>query len=119
LFRDGRASISREVAEFLDRLGRRAQSWQARLEKLSKSRLFGRFFAASRKRLRSHFAVMGLDLLCLAGDGPHEAHLAEAQAVIDGLLEEDLDLGGEMYLDALTDLVESMSPSVRVSAVSP
>jgi len=29
-----------------------AETWQARLEKLSKGRLFDRFFAASRHRLR-------------------------------------------------------------------
>jgi len=52
LFRDGKAAISREVAEILERLGTTAKIWQARLEKLSKGRLLGRFFAASRKRLR-------------------------------------------------------------------
>ena len=35
-----------------------------------------------------------------------EKHLKEAQTVIDGLLQENLDEGGEAYLDALTDLVE-------------
>ncbi|HKI34663.1 MAG TPA: helix-turn-helix domain-containing protein [Gemmataceae bacterium] len=34
-------------------------------------------------------------------------HLAEAQEVIDRLLEEDLDEGAQEYLDALTDLVET------------
>lgn len=34
------------------------------------------------------------------------AHLAEAQAVLDDLLAQDLDEGGEAYLDALSDLVE-------------
>jgi hypothetical protein len=52
LFRDGNAAISRKVAEVLERLGTTAETWQARLEKLSKSRLLGRFFAASRQRLR-------------------------------------------------------------------
>src|SRR4051794_2354183 len=33
-------------------------------------------------------------------------HLAEASAMIDRLIEEDLDEGGEDYLGALTDLVE-------------
>jgi HTH-type transcriptional regulator / antitoxin HigA len=36
-----------------------------------------------------------------------EAHLIEAQAVLDKLLQEDLDAGGEMYLGALTYLVEA------------
>jgi DNA-binding Lrp family transcriptional regulator len=52
LFRDGKATISREVAEILDRLGSSAETWQARLQKLSEERLLGRFFAASRERLR-------------------------------------------------------------------
>jgi hypothetical protein len=52
IFREGKATISRQVAEVLDRLGTSAESWQVRLEKLSKGHLFGRFFAASRKRLR-------------------------------------------------------------------
>lgn len=34
-----------------------------------------------------------------------EAELDAAQAVIDGLLAEDLDAGGRAYLDALSDLV--------------
>jgi len=34
-------------------------------------------------------------------------HLARAQGVIDGLLEQELDRGAQEYLDALTDLVES------------
>ncbi len=52
LFREGKATISREVADILQRLGASAETWQARLEKLSKGRLLGRFFAASRERLR-------------------------------------------------------------------
>jgi HTH-type transcriptional regulator/antitoxin HigA len=35
-----------------------------------------------------------------------DAHLRAAQEVIDRLLEERLDRGGEEYLDVLTDLVE-------------
>ncbi len=46
-----KATISREVADVLERIGTTAESWQARLEKLSQGRLLGRFFAASRKRL--------------------------------------------------------------------
>ena len=34
-------------------------------------------------------------------------HLADAQRVIDGLLQRKLDAGASEYLDALTDLVES------------
>ncbi len=36
-----------------------------------------------------------------------DEHLTEAFAVIDRLLQEDLDEGGQKYLDVLTDLVEA------------
>jgi REP element-mobilizing transposase RayT len=60
LFREGKAAISREVAAVLDRLGSSAETWQARLEKLRKGRLFGRFFAATRKRLSEVAGRLGL-----------------------------------------------------------
>jgi len=60
LFRDGKAAISREVAAIFERLGSSAQTWQARLEKLTKGRLVGRFFAASRQRLREVAEHLGL-----------------------------------------------------------
>jgi hypothetical protein len=60
LFRDGKAAISRQLAEIFDRLGSSAERWQARLEKLTKGRLFGRFFAASRQRLREVAERLGL-----------------------------------------------------------
>jgi hypothetical protein len=52
LYRQGKAAISAELAGILDRLGSNAESWRARLDKLRSGRLFGRFFAASRQRLR-------------------------------------------------------------------
>jgi REP element-mobilizing transposase RayT len=52
LFRDGKARISHGVNEILARIGTTAEAWQARLERLRKGRLLGRFFAASRQRLR-------------------------------------------------------------------
>jgi hypothetical protein len=52
LFRQGRASISAELAGIFERLGYSAQSWQKRLERLRGDRLLGRFFAASRAKLR-------------------------------------------------------------------
>ncbi|MGO9468236.1 MAG: hypothetical protein ACLQIB_52130 [Isosphaeraceae bacterium] len=52
MFREGKATISRELAEIFERIGTTAQAWQARLQKPSKGRVVGRFFAASRKRLR-------------------------------------------------------------------
>jgi hypothetical protein len=60
LFRDGKAAISREVAEIFNRLGSSAETWQARLQRLSKGRLFGRFFAASRERLKEVAERLGL-----------------------------------------------------------
>jgi REP element-mobilizing transposase RayT len=60
LFRDGKAVISRAVAEVFERLGTTGEAWQARLEKLSKGRLLGRFFAASRQRLREVAQRLGL-----------------------------------------------------------
>ena len=52
LYRKGKAAISAELAGVLDRLGSNAESWRARMDKLRSGRLFGRFFAASRERLR-------------------------------------------------------------------
>ena len=52
LFREGKAAISAELASIFDRLGSRAENWHARMEKLRKGRLFGRFFAASQEKLR-------------------------------------------------------------------
>jgi hypothetical protein len=52
LFRQGKASISAELAGIFERLGSSVQGWQSRLEKLRGDRLLGRFFAASRARLR-------------------------------------------------------------------
>ena len=52
LFRRGKAALSREVAEIFERLGTAANAWQARFAALRRGRLFGRFCAASRERLR-------------------------------------------------------------------
>jgi hypothetical protein len=52
LFRQGKASISEELAGIFERLGLSAQSWQHGMEKLRGDRLVGRFFAASRAKLR-------------------------------------------------------------------
>ena len=55
LFREGKATISREVAEIMERIGSSADGWQARLEQLKRrgGRLLGRFFAVTRQRLRA------------------------------------------------------------------
>jgi hypothetical protein len=60
LFRTGKAALSRELAGILDRLGTSAERWQARLEALRRGRLLGRFFAASRQRLREVAERLGL-----------------------------------------------------------
>ncbi len=52
LFREGKATLSREMAEILDRLHTSAEQWQARLDRLRTGRPLGRFFAATRARLR-------------------------------------------------------------------
>jgi hypothetical protein len=60
LFREGKAATSAELTGILNRLGTTAESWQARLEKLKAGRLLGRFFAASRERLREAAAHLGV-----------------------------------------------------------
>ena len=70
LFRDGRAAISAELAGILERLGSSADSWRARLEKLKSGRLLGRFFAASRERLRAVAAHLGVHHLANLGGCP-------------------------------------------------
>ncbi len=68
VFRDGKAAISAEVTGILDRLQSGAERWRARLEKLRGGRLLGRFFAASRERLREVAARRGVHHLAnLAG----------------------------------------------------
>ena len=46
------ATFSRELSGILERIGSSAESWWSRLETLSRGRLLGRFFAATRDRLR-------------------------------------------------------------------
>jgi hypothetical protein len=60
LFRESKALISREVAEILQRIGTTAETWRARLQKLSEGRLLSRFLAASRQRLREVTQRLGL-----------------------------------------------------------
>jgi hypothetical protein len=70
LFREGKAAISAELSGIFARLGSSAESWWARLEKLSRGRLLGRFFAASRERLRSVAARLGVHHLAHLGGCP-------------------------------------------------
>jgi hypothetical protein len=72
LFREGKATISREVAEILQRLGSSAEGWQARLEQLKRrgGRLLGRFFAVMRERLRAVAKQCGVHHLANLGACP-------------------------------------------------
>ncbi len=70
LFHGGKAVISAELAGILERLGSSAESWWARIEKLSKGRLLGRFFAASRERLREVAVRLALHHLPNLGGCP-------------------------------------------------
>jgi len=68
LFREGKAVISAELGAILKRLGSSAANWQARLRKLAGERLLGRFFAATRSRLREVAQRLGVHRLAnLAG----------------------------------------------------
>jgi hypothetical protein len=70
LFRHGKAAISAEVSAILERLGTTVETWHARLDKLSKGRLLGRFFAASRDRLRTVASQLGVHHLANLGGCP-------------------------------------------------
>jgi hypothetical protein len=70
LFRNGKSAISAEVSAILERLGTSVETWHARLDKLSKGRLLGRFFAASRGRLRTVAAQLGVHHLANLGGCP-------------------------------------------------
>jgi len=60
LFRAGKAVISSDLAGILERLGSNAENWQARLQKPAGGRLPGRFFVASRARLREVAGRLGV-----------------------------------------------------------
>ena len=71
LFREGKAAVSAELVGILQRIGSSPDRWRARLEKLKTGRLLGRFFAASRARLREVATALGVHHLanldgCLA-----------------------------------------------------
>ena len=72
LFREGKTASSAELAGILARLGTSAEGWQARLEKLGRGRLLGRFFAASRERLREVAARSGVHHLANLGGCPRD-----------------------------------------------
>jgi hypothetical protein len=67
MFREGKAAISAELTGILERLGSDAERWWSQFEKLSKGRLLGRFFAASRDRLRQVAMALGVHHLANLG----------------------------------------------------
>jgi hypothetical protein len=68
LFREGKAVILAELAGILERLECTSACWASRLEKLHEGRWLGRFFAASRAKLREAARKLGLrHLTNLAG----------------------------------------------------
>jgi hypothetical protein len=67
MFREGKTAISAELSGILERLGSNADRWWSRIEKLSKGRLLGRFFAASRARLREVARDLGVHHLANLG----------------------------------------------------
>jgi len=60
LYREGKATLSGAVAEILERLGTSVDHWQARLDKLRRGNLLGRFFATSRAHLQAVAERLGL-----------------------------------------------------------
>ena len=70
LYREGKATLSREVAEILERIGSSVDQWQGRLQKLSQGGLLGRFFATSRERLRAVAERLGLKRVPNLGGRP-------------------------------------------------
>ena len=60
LFRQGKASISAELAGIFERLGCSAETWNQRMQKLNGSGLLGRYFAATRAKLREISKRLGV-----------------------------------------------------------
>jgi len=60
MFHEGKAAIFGELARVFERLGSNTENWLARLQKRAAGRLLGRFFAASRARLREVAERLGV-----------------------------------------------------------
>jgi hypothetical protein len=68
LFRNGKASISADLAGIFVRLGCSAENWHNRMQRFNGDRLLGRFFAATRAKLRETGERLGVrHLVNLAG----------------------------------------------------
>ncbi len=70
LFREDKAVVSADLTGIPERLGSTAEHWQTRLEKLKGGRLLGRFFAATRERLREVTPSLGVHHLANLGGCP-------------------------------------------------
>ncbi len=60
MFREGKATVSTEMSNILERIGSSCEKWQERLERLHRGRLIGRFVASSRERLREAAHRLGV-----------------------------------------------------------
>jgi hypothetical protein len=60
LFRDGKSSISVEVADILSRIGSSTHAWQAQMQRLQGDRLLGRFISGSRELLKATAQRLGI-----------------------------------------------------------
>jgi hypothetical protein len=60
LFRQGKASISAELAGIFERLGFTAETWRDAMDNFRGERLLGRIFAASRIKLRAIAKQLGV-----------------------------------------------------------
>lgn len=63
LLRDGKATVSSELASILDRIGSSADAWQARVSRLRGGRLLGRFIAGSREAMQRAAERLGVSHL--------------------------------------------------------
>src|SRR4029077_1880479 len=72
------AILDEESLPAIQRLGGSAESWWSRLEKLSRGRLLGRFFAATRERLREVARGLGVHHLANLG-GCSARQLSDAE----------------------------------------
>jgi len=67
IVRNGKVSISSELADIFDRIGTTAEHWQKRTKQITDSRWFGSFIASNRERLREIAIKLGLHHLANAG----------------------------------------------------
>jgi hypothetical protein len=70
LFREGKTAITAEALGILHRIGISLDEWRSRLERLKGGRLFGRFYAGSRERLREVAAHLRVHHLANLGACP-------------------------------------------------